>query len=52
MLHGENGARQVYSKYISRENNGDGKVASGYRDDWEKGIAQIIDAFRNTSMTI
>ena len=27
-------------------------MASGYRDDWEKGITQIIDAFKNNTATI
>ena len=44
-----NGGQVIYPKCVGRENLGDGKVASGYRDDWEKGITQIIEAFSNNT---
>lgn len=44
-LHGDRAVRAVYPRYIAQENNGDGKDSTGYSDDWEKGIAMIIEAF-------
>ena len=52
LLQIENPNRQIVPRYVGKEDNGDGKIASGYRADWEKGITQIIQAFTSTSFTL